>query len=417
MFRPVPALLTLAATGALLPALEISDNDTKFAFTLYAQSVAAKATATNATGDAYNATEGINGRGDDADLYMRRVRTGFKGTYKGYLYQATLAADNLGRASQAIATGPSVTIWDAFLGKEFKMDGITHRLTFGKQNTWFNTVVSRSTVQLMPASRASAELMASNGVGFQYRMTAPVLSFGVDVQNNTGDDYNQTNSAPNNNQNPQTGTNYGEGMYYTARLELTGPDADSWAIGKWQESYAGAAGKGIALGFDAGANRKDNVDRDGATAGVQGAYVDTFCYGADILLHVDGLTALAEARHQIKKTSSFAATPSDDSTGSTVQILQAGYAFPLEGLGVLEPAARYQKIDLDTANDNEGLSYGWKDYGNSGKQIDLGVNLYLASHGNKLSLLYTSWKGEDSSAANGETPTAKIVRLQHQLNF
>ncbi len=402
MFRPVPALLLLAATVATAPALEISDNDTKFAFTFFSRAVAAKATATQAGGDSYNPVEGINGGSDDMDLYMRWVRVGFKGTHKGYLYQVVLNANDLGRTSTPTVAA-NISVWDAFVGKAFKGDGITQTVTFGKQNTWANTVVSRAGSQMLATSRASGDYLNTNGVGLGYRLTAPVISLGLDVQNNVGDD-----TAT------QTGTNYGEGMYYTARVEITGPSTDAWAIGKWSESFAGAAGKGIALGLDAGVNKNDHVaDANPVIANGQPGYQTTTAMGADLLLHIDGLTALAEYRHQNRQGSTFAST--DDSTGSEVILVQAGYAFPVDGFGVFEPAVRYQKIDNDTANDNEGKAFGAKDYGDSGKQLDFGLNLYLAGHSNKFGLIYTTWTGEEG--VGKDAATADIVRLQHQLMF
>jgi hypothetical protein len=415
VFRPVPALLLLAATVSTASALEISDNDTKFAFTFFSRAVAAKATATQANGDSYNATEGINGRGDDLDLYMRWVRVGFKGTYKGYLYQVVLNANDLGRSSTPTVAA-NVSVWDAYVGKSFKSGDVTHLVTFGKQNTWANTVVSRAGSQMLATSRATGEYLNTNGVGLGYRLTAPVISLGLDVQNNVGDE--TTNQNPTGTGSTGT-TNRGEGMYYAARLELTGPSEDAWAIGKWQESFAGKAGKGIALGIDAGANQRDRIDAHTPTTpnGTQAASQQIVVFGADLLLHVDGLTALAEYRHQARKVTADVntATVKDDSVGSEAIVLQAGYAFPVEGYGVLEPAVRYQKIDNDTANDYEGKSFGAKDYADSGKQIDFGLNLYIAGHNNKLGFIYTKWTGEELEGK--DAATADIVRLQHQLMF
>lgn len=426
MFRPVPALLALTVTGALLPALEISDNDTKFSFGLYLQGVAAKASAANKAGDSYNAIEGIDGHGDDADFYLRRLRTVFRGAHKGFIFQATLSADDYGRVPTS--TAPSVGLYDAFVGKEFKMDGgISHRIAFGKQTTWFNTVVTRSGAQQFATGRASAAFMNVNGVGVGYRFAAPVISLGIDVQNNTGDESTDqvvaTTVTTTNATNNSTGSNnIGEGLTYTARLELTGPSADSWAIGKWQESFAGVAGKGVALGLEAGAVQRDRVNTGKpanaapAAPGTQAASKKTMVMGADVLLHIDGLTALAAYHHQAVEVNADADNK-DDSTGSEVMAIQAGYAFPVDGLGVLEPALRYQKIDFDTANDSEGTSFGNKDFGNSGNEIDFGLNLYLSGHSNKLNLVYTKWTGEDTGKTGESAPTANIVRLQHQLLF
>ena len=394
MPSPVPSLVLLALPGAALFALEIKDNNTSLSLGLYAQVVAAKAVANDAAGDSYNATEGMAGRGDDADFYLRRFRPSFKGTHDGFLFQATLAADNAGRVTSVAGSGATtVTLFEGYVGKVFKGEHVTQTVTAGKQIPWFNPASGRSSTQQFVASRASAEYLAPCGVGVGYRLAAPWISLGVDLQNNTGDDTAN-----------QTGTNHGEGTCAMARIEITGPTVDQWAIGKWQESFAGAAGKGVALGFEAGTNQRDRTSATASTT--------TTALGSDLLVHVDGLTALAEYRHQAKTVMPDAAA--NDATGAEVIVVQAGYAVAWSAVGVLEPALRYQRIDSDTANDAEGKAYGWKDYGDSGREFDTELNLYLSGHSNKFGLICTVWKGEETAVG---TPRATIVRLQHQLLF
>jgi len=391
---PLHASLVLATLPALaLSALEIQDKETSLSIGCYLQAVAAKGTATVAGGDAYNATEGIAGRGDDLDLYLRRFRPSFKGTFQGVQFVAILAADNAGRATAAGASAPTVTLYEGYVGRSWVLGATRQTVTFGKQLPWFNPAATRSSTQQFVGSRASAEYLAPCGVGAGYRLVAPMISLGLDVQNNTGDD--ATNQA---------GTNHGEGLTSTARLEITGPDADHLAIGTWQESFAGAAGHGLALGLEAGVSQRDR------TSPTTGQTVTV--YGGDLLLHWDALSALVEAAHQTTTVMPDAAA--DDVTGAGVVLVQAGWAMPWDGVGVVEPALRWQAIDGNTAQDAEGLPFGGKDYGASGREVDAQVTLYQAGHRLKTGLMVTRWRGEESAAG---TPRATIVRLQQQILF
>jgi hypothetical protein len=181
----------------------------------------------------------------------------------------------------------------------------------------------------------------------------------------------------------------------------------------------------VALGFEAGVNQRDRTNQVAANANANppiafqaGQVQKTDVYGVDLLLHVDGLTALAEFRHRGIYTKNLD-SDKKDSEGADILVLQAGYAFPVEALGgVLEPALRFQDIDMNTGNEKEGKPFGGGDFGNSGRQIDVALNLYLAGHNNKINLMYTRWTGEEGTTpATDEKPMANIVRLQHQLNF
>ncbi len=99
-------------------------------------------------------------------------------------------------------------------------------------------------------------------------------------------------------------------------------------------------------------------------------------------------------------------------------VAEAGYAMPYDGL-ILEPAVRYQVINLDTGLGDQPVTYDGgpqnpgpdAEWGDSGTQIDLGLNCYLHGHSNKIQLSYSRWE------AKGGAGHANIWRLQHQLAF
>ena len=402
---PRLALLALAASTSALAAVEIADADTKVIIGLYQQARIDVAQARDLNGDRYSINDGTSVTPDTADFYIRRFRPSLKGSVKGAIFSTTLQADNWGKdVSGKDAAGnntstTSVGLYEAFAGKEFQVGGIKHTVTLGKQLAWFNTAGSRSTTMQFVTSRASCTLLSPIGIGAGYRLASELVNLGVDIQNNTGD---------------STGSNTqddGEGLCYTARIEFTGPKGD-WNIGKWQESYAGAAGHGLALGLEAGTNRGD---RSGSGTGASPyAGETTTAYGADLLLHVDGLTAFGEYRVQ-RKAKTYDGNTESTTTPARIWSAQAGYAMNLEGGLALEPALRYTSIDMNRDDANEATVYGTAEYGASGQQVDVGLTLFLAGHNHKLSGIFTSWNGEANTA--GDQGTARIVRIQHQILF
>lgn len=402
--RIAPALLTLlTAIPSVLSAVDIADGDAKVTVGLFSQARVDVARAHDSNGNSYSINDGASVAPDTADIYLKRFRPYIRGTAKGAIFVATLQADNWGKdstgkdaTSGANLSTTSVGLFEGYAGKEFMIDGIKHTITLGKQLSWFNFANNRPILMQFATNRATAALLAPVGVGAGYRLNSDMINLGLDVQNNTGD---------------STGSNTqddGEGMAYTGRIEITGPKG-SWNIGKWQESFAGADGQGIALSLDAGTNRADRTGTAGSFASE-----NTTAFGIELLVHNDGLTALGEYRTQ-RKAKTFDSGSANVDTPAKIWLVQAGYAFKIDGGMALEPAVRYTNIDMVSDDSNEGNPYGVADWGNSGKQIDLGLNLFLAGHGHKVSALFTTWKGEENAA--GEQADARIFRLQHQLMF
>lgn len=381
-----PTLLVIAALAIVpgLSALDVKDDDVKLGLAIQLQIRADVSDAHKAdkAESPYDVMTGNSNGGDPADFYLRRARFGLKGTWRGdYKFALIMSGD------KAQAKDKAIGIYEAYVERVWKDEshGMTHELKAGQSNAFFNGVAGSfsSSGFLFAGARATDQLLASRGNGLGYALTTPMVKFGADVQNNTKDD---------------TSATAGDGMFYSARVEVTGPG--EWAIAKPVESFVGKAGKGVLVSFDAGENNR------------AGNVTTTTGWGTELLAHVDGLTALAEYR----------ADKGDNKTNNTldykasVWLVQAGYALPL-GDAFIEPAVRYQKIDTNKDNTTEGNSYGTNlDYGTSGSEIDFGVNYYIHEHKNKVQLSYSMWKGEESKVG-GYQAEANILRAQWQLAF
>jgi hypothetical protein len=388
--------------GTAIPtaqAVDVSDADVKLSLILNLQTRMEIADAKDTTGENWNIESSGAGESDVADFYIRRFRPGFKGTYQNdWKFAAIMRLDETDRAG---ASRTTATIHQAWIAREFKGETITHTVKMGLDYAFFNQAEASNSATLLPVQRASHLLMPVRGTGLSYMLNHPMVRWGVDIQNNTGDNAQiQVASS--------TQKDDGEGLAYTTRVEITGPG--DLALPKWQESWAGKEGTGFIVGLDLGQN---DTDRAGAAA------LDTFCWGIDVVGHWNNLSALIEMRQRTIETDPDdpAAASVDDLESETI-MAQVGYAIPWNNYFV-EPAIRYSIIDVDTDDDNEAVNYNGavgaaasnRDYGSSGEQIDLGVNLYLNSHSNKLSLAYSIWEAEEGDAE------ANILRLQHQLNF
>jgi hypothetical protein len=387
---------TLLASGSVGWALEFGDNDLKLTFGLYAQTRLDAGSGSDASGDPYAPSEAsASGRADSADLYVRRFRWYMKGTYQGYLFNATVDGDNWGKNLGGGKDKSGIGLFEYYAGKQWQVGDTSHTLTVGKQVSWFNSANLRTSTMLLPTTRASVSYLAPVGVGLGYRGDAGCMRLFADIQNNTGDD------------NANATKFQGEGLVYLARLEVTG--TGSWTS-KWQESFAGKPGHGFVVGLESGINVHDRVS---------GAVADTSALGAEVLLHLDGLSALAEVRTlKLRTTTDAPATPNSSKDG-LIYVLQAGYAVPLANGWVIEPATRLTSRDDDRANDAEGplftVANSATDYGNSGTQFEVGVNWYLSGHNHKIGLEWLHWTGE--ADASGAKARADLIRLQHQVLF
>jgi hypothetical protein len=428
-------------------AVDVGDSTTKISFGLQLQERAevSKATADNDTYNRvtgvhtsvadtpYDVTNGANQYPDALDFYVRRARFFVKGDYQEVWHF------NLGfRADRADQTGPSTAsrtfvIQQAYISRDLPInDDYKSTVKFGLDYAFFcRADMGPSAAFLLPNQRATHSLSAQRGTGMAYMLNAPFLTWGVDVQNNANDD--QDNAAG-------SQTKYGEGLWYSTRVELSPTKDMGWNIGKWQETYAGAAGHGVALGLEVGRNDRNVLGTftEAATGDINGnGTLDTFTIGAggvtairqditvfgtDLLFHFDGLTALAEFREQQDKYKVQRGALGDLSGTQKHEIwlVQAGYAIPTGDKQAFEPALRYTHIDQNVDNKNEytsfdntqlGAATGYQDYGASGNQIEAGLNYYWNLVNNRTGLVFTHWKAEKGDGK------ADILRLQHQINF
>lgn len=399
-FTATPLLLALAA-GAPLAALEVADDTVKLGLGLYMQVRAEVIQAEDKDGKAFNATEGVAGQNDQADMYLRRFRPIFKGSYQDkWLFSLGLAADQWGRLGAA----GLVTLDHGWLGTKYEAFGGKHQTIWGKQQTDFNSAGARTGAALFPTLRPTAAMVTVNALGLSHSAKFDSLAVNLIATSNAGDD--------------AVATTDGEGLFYAARVEWNG--TGDFKNTKWQESYAGAEGKGITIAAELGANLNDRVAASGFTGAAGG--IDTLVYGIEALLHMDALTALVEYRAVSRAITLDSGADADD-VDSTAFVVQAGYAFPLAGGTVLEVAGRFALVDLATDIDGDSANYGANSVGlttmpdnaGSGQIIDLGVNWYIKGHNNKMGLMVELWEGEENAA--GDSPSATAIRLQHQLTF
>jgi hypothetical protein len=429
----VAADTPVAAPSPIMPGVKDSGLKVAIGGQLQARAEWSKADSGNPDSH-YNVndtTSGNTNRSDVLDFSMRRVRLIARGSWKeDTRFVVGLYADNDDKNGTNVTENAGANynnrnfgIYQASVTHDFKGTDVTSSIQVGLDWAWFNTAaMSASATHLLPAQRATNRMMAVRGTGLGYRMIAPCISFGVDVQNNTGDDNNISARYQS------------EGLVYTGRVEFT-PMGD-WAIkpGDFRESFAGKAGKGVMVGWDIGYNQHDLLTAATVptAAGVPNAYVvgvdadaiwaNTLVTGLEALLHVDNLSALIQYRWQ-KSTNVVETTPAagsalnDGKVLGSIFIIQAGYAFAYSST-IVEPVFRYTLQDLDM-NTRESGTFGIAEYGNSGTQYEIGANWYLNGAGvysNKISLLYTRWLAEDFAAAGGKA-SANIVRAQYQWLF
>lgn len=397
MKNPSLTLLALAVAAPAAYALDLKDEDVKLGLALQLQIRAEWADAEDKTGASYNVAEGTATQPDAVDFYVRRARFGVKGSYKDdYKFAFVLRMDQEDKAT-SVAAGSTYNkdasinrrpeAHQVYIGREFKQGNLTHYVQAGLDYAFFNgpsAVVSSNTLLFVNGrSTEQAALLAPRGVGVKYKLTAPYVTWGVDIQNNVGD---SANTADN-----------GEGLCYTTRVHIT-PE-NEWKIAAPAESFLGKPGKGVLLSAEYG----KNVD-DITTSGI----VDITAYGFELYGHWDAVSALAEYRSVLTENQ----TAKTEVT-SNVWLVQAGYAMPcpLVKGAIVEPAIRFQSIDLDADEDKETPDFGSGEYGASGTQIDVGVNYYLNNANTKFALDYANWTAEDGDAK------AQIIRAQLQLYF
>lgn len=417
MKRLVPTLSLLALAG-YAAAEVISDDAAKVTVGLYYQGRMDLSHGASTTGDTVAPSENAAGASDSADFYLRRARPSIKGTFgDGFIFQTTLAADNVGKNTTASSTAPGIVLFEAYAGRKWNDSLGTETLVGGKKVAWFYTGNANATTGMFATMRPTTPIGVPNNVGLAYKLETPMVRFGVDVLNNVGTGIGGITGGGDDTAN---GTNHSEGLFYSARVEITG--LGDWTSA-WQESFTGRPGHGFVLGLEAAAVNHDRLsDADAVTVGAQPGEAGAGVAAIEGMIHLDGLTAVADFRYQRTSLSTDAGA---DLAGihSTTMTIQAGYAFEtgIALVPVIEPAIRFAKIDNNVDNENEGASFGGatgnNDYGASGRQFEIGLNGYFNGHKNKLSLDYIRWTGEAGPAATNDDPNANILRVQHQLWF
>ncbi len=381
----VPALLAIAGSVC-------AGDGPEFKPFLYLQTRADIVSGTaNSGADAVPATDNGAEQADLVDFYFRRARTGFNVSMGSISGKVTLDTDNAGRSSAPRfngSTGSAVTVYDAWLNYRFGDGDVKHSVKIGQFQAAFNTSPFYSSANhQFAASPMTEALMANRQIGVGYMLDTAMVDVWVDVQNvRTDGNAGQSGAGAD-----------GDGLWISARAQLTG--TGEWALKGWQESFAGKAGQGFAVGLELGHETEQAAGGDTVT---------TVGYGVDVLFHWNQITALAEYRGQNAETETAAGATSTV-TGHAFRV-QAGYAFPLQGGMVLEPALRYQQLDANKDVDSTA-SFGGSDFGVSGTEIDVGLNLYIKGHSQKVSALVTWWEAEEGNA------DATIVRFQHQITF
>ena len=398
MKHPVKTLAALAILSAVAPsayAVSIKDDVLSLTPGIRIQSRAQVNDATGATGDEYRVQGGVNDAVNDTiDFSVRRARLYMSFKYgSNWKGQLAMNADNIDNAGAG--TSRAVEMRYAWLERSFALsDGMSHGITFGLNKPYQNPSDAgmSSSRELFPNSNAAsnnANFLAPRGVGAGYRFYHPMFLIAADVQNN-----NQAKSVVA----TEDAEDTDEGFYYGVRAEFSfSPD---WFIKKRAESFLAKEGQGLNIGLSYSTNQDDVNDTNTQSL---------TAYGVDVMLWLNGLSAYAEYRTATLEEEQFVGASPDDIDRDVI-VIQLAYAFPV-GEEVLEPALRYQMIDLNTDADENAVFGSNSETGGSGSQIDIGLNYYLSGHDNKLQLSLSLWEAEEGEG------DATIIRLQHQINF
>jgi hypothetical protein len=406
-----PTLLVIAALAAApgMHALSVKDDDLSLGLKLQLQVRAEKGWSQGNDNQAYNVPEAAaNSESDVMDFYVRRARIGFAGTWKGeYKFAYLMRTDNQDKNSGSSTSGTAGRTPQthyAFIERIIKQEdlGLEHGVRMGLDYAWFNgaSAAFSSSSFLFPTERATAGMVGPRGVGVGYKLSHKMVTWGVDVQNNTGDNQNAAGEGT---------ANQGEGLFMGSRVQVIAFDSDEKGHMKTVESFLGKDGKGVLISAEYGINDSNN------TSATQ--TVNQNAYGFEILGHMDAITALAEWRQVITRTKNNVIA--DDTNVGTCYLFQIGYALPM-GDQVLEPAFRWTKLDAD-ADIGETGNYGTSEYGGSGYSWDLGLNYYIHGHSNKLQVAWQHWRAEDGVMLGNPSEyvaaKADVLRFQWGLSF
>ncbi len=405
----VKTLSAIALGGLCLPAahaVSISDDVVKLGVGVRLQTRAQIADADAIDGSEFNVQNAALGKNDPVDFSIRRARLMFAGSYgANWKFNATLAADGVDRSGTASASRTAVLRY-GWVERAFKMDGdMAHLVKFGLDKPFFNAADVMSSSRMLFATKAATDsFLNPRGVGLSYKFAHPMFIIGADLQNSPtarpATSFGATDSA-----------SIDEGYFYSVRAEFTPLFNAEWFDAKRSESYVAKEGHHLVVGLKYGVN-EDVIG--GATPALRTLTTQSG-YGVDVLFHWNMLSFYADylaLTTEVEDVDGSAADPAD--VDGEIITAQVGYAFPIGGDYVLEPAVRFAIIDLNTDIDNVATNYTASadaEHGLSGNEIEIALNLYLDGHNNKFTLAYQMWSAEEGDAE------ANVIRLQHQLNF
>ncbi len=408
MKHTVPTLTALAAFAVIgTPAFGASIADDlvikpKTQIQVRAQFGAA---GTTTTGADYNPFNGAVGDTETARFSVRRARFGAEaknttGWSAVFQIRAGERADAVaGGIAPAAAKARAAELYYANVTKVFKADGYEIDIHGGLDKPFNAESSISSSGYLMAMDRPNAHWTEVRDVGIGSKgLFAEIVRAGFDIQNNQGANNQDANSDAN-------------GLFTSFRVEFA--PGKQYMPSKKLESWAGQEGQHIVIGFD----YQNDADRL-TTVGANDQKTSVQTIGPDVLVHFDGLTALADLRMRTTKVENQTGASPADVKGQ-VYTVQAGYAFPFEQGFAIEPALRISKIDLnkDVDGDNSGtIDQGEYRTNRSGNELTFGVNAYWNGHANKTQLSYTSFTGEEGNAGT-EKMKAHIITLQQQVTF
>lgn len=390
------ALLGLAvAPAAWSIPVTLADTTVKLDVGVMMQNRAEMNWSETSTGADFDANRGKAWTADPIDFYNRRTRLNISAEREGWKGLLTFAADKNDSTGYNLNRGASILyLWAQ---KTITTGEFAHVITVGLDQPAEQAAYRDPSSQLLfPVPRATVMYpTAANAYGVRYQLNHKFFQVAVDVQNNRDASRTAVSST--------------DGLFYGARAVAS--LLPGVALPKRTESFVGEKGLGLALGIDG------TLDDSYATAGSPKDVISSsYTGGADVLFHLDEITADVDARFQqnIK--------PGAHQLGYVVTA-QAGYAVPVAALGiVVEPALRGAIIDKDVDDKftdlvnaaNPPKSYSSSaiaEHGNSGYEAEAGLNIYLKGHSNKVQIGFQHWESENSDA------NANILRIQHQFSF
>lgn len=389
--------LTLSVLGlAFAPAawsipVSLADSTVKLDVGAVMQNRAEMNWAEDNKGNSFDVNRGALGESDPVDFYNRRARLTVSAEREGWKGLISFSADNADKTGKKERAVELVYLWAE---KTIKIGELSHVLHVGQDQPNVQPAYRDPSSQLLfPVPRATVLFpTAYIGYGLRYQLNHKQFQFSVDVQNNR--DQGRADSTET------------DGLFYGARLVAS--PIPGLALPKRTESFAGEKGMGLAIGVD-GTMDHSHVLKQSNGSIVTASYLTG---GADVLFHMDALTAVVDGRVQKyyrpeNKVLSYAVS------------VQAGYAIPVAAAGiVLEPALRGSIIDKDMDDSDVDAkaitkysSKAIEEHGNSGYEGEVGLNIYFKGHSNKLQIGYQRWESENSEA------NANILRVQHQFSF